>query len=85
MKTSHLLISVAGVLAISCVLASAQQVTGVPGSAEATTTIDGKQLPPPAPQFGGVIEEKASESKAVVAAARRAAEGRTQRAAHYDG
>ena len=64
MKTSHLLISVAGLLALSCVSALAQQVTGVPGSPEATTTIDGKQLPPPAPQFGGVIKEKASESKA---------------------
>ena len=28
----------------------------------ATTTIDGKQLPPPAPEFGGVIKERASES-----------------------
>ena len=28
----------------------------------ATTTIDGKQLPPPDPKFGGVIKEKASES-----------------------
>ena len=28
-------------------LASAQQITGVPGSPSATTTIDGKQLPPP--------------------------------------
>ena len=43
--------------------AHAQQVTGTPGSPSATTTIDGKQLPPPEPKFGGVIEEKASESK----------------------
>ena len=84
MKTSHLLISVAGVLALSCVSALAQQVTGAPGSPGATTTIDGKQLPPPAPQFGGVIKEKASESTALVAPARRAAKGRSQRAAHYD-
>ena len=41
----------------------AQQVTGVPGSPSATTTLDGKQLPPPDPSFGGVIGEKASESK----------------------
>ena len=40
----------------------AQQVTGVLGSPEATTTIDGKQLPPPDPPFGGVIKERASES-----------------------
>jgi arylsulfatase len=37
-------------------------VTGAPGSPGATTTIDGKQLPPPDPKFGGVIKEKASES-----------------------
>ena len=41
-----------------------QQVTGVPGSPNATTTLDGKQLPPPDPKFGGVIKEKASESTA---------------------
>jgi arylsulfatase A-like enzyme len=40
----------------------AQQVTGTPGTPGATTTIDGKQLPPPDPKFGGVIKEKASES-----------------------
>ncbi len=44
--------------------AAAQQVTGVLGSPSATTTINGKQLPPPEPKFGGVIKEKASESKA---------------------
>lgn len=43
---------------------SSQQVTGVLGSPSATTTISGKQLPPPDPKFGGVIKEKASESKA---------------------
>ena len=40
----------------------AQQVTGELGSPNATTTINGKQLPPPDPKFGGVIKEKASES-----------------------
>jgi arylsulfatase A-like enzyme len=40
----------------------AQQVTGVLGSPEATTTIDGKQLPPPDPPFDGVIKERATES-----------------------
>ena len=52
----------ASVLALSCSAASAQQTTGAPGSPEATTTIDGKQLPPPDPKFGGVIKERASES-----------------------
>src|SRR6201998_4668072 len=40
----------------------AQQVTGVLGSPSATTTISGKVLPPPDPQFGGVIKERASQS-----------------------
>ena len=53
----------AGFIAVSCVSALAQQITGVPGSPSATVTIDGKQLPPPAMPFGGVIKEKASESK----------------------
>ena len=50
-------------LAFGTTEAIAQQVTGTPGSPGATTTIDGKQLPPPDPKFGGVIKEKASESK----------------------
>jgi hypothetical protein len=41
---------------------SAQQVTGELGSPSATTTIDGKQLPPPAPPFGGVIKQSALDS-----------------------
>jgi len=44
--------------------ASGQQTTGEPGSPTATTTTGGKQLPLPDPKFGGVIKEKASESKA---------------------
>ena len=35
--------------------AQAQQITGTPGSPDATTTISGKQLPAPDPKFGGVI------------------------------
>ena len=35
------------------------QITGVLGSPDATTTIDGKQLPAPPPKFGGVIKETA--------------------------
>src|SRR5512136_1378518 len=49
------------ILSSTCI---AQQVTGELGSPSATTTISGKQLPPPDPQFGGVIKERASESKA---------------------
>jgi arylsulfatase len=43
---------------------SVEQVTGVLGSPGATTTISGKQLPPPDPKFGGVIKENAAQSKA---------------------
>jgi arylsulfatase A-like enzyme len=35
--------------------ATAQELTGVPGQAGATTTIDGRQLPPPLPAFRGTI------------------------------
>ena len=42
---------------------AAQVITGVPGSPSATTTIDGKQLPPPPAKFGGVIKETAATSK----------------------
>jgi arylsulfatase A-like enzyme len=42
----------------------AQEISGTPGSPSATTTISGKQLPAPDPKFGGVIKEKATESKA---------------------
>jgi arylsulfatase A-like enzyme len=43
--------------------AGAQQITGTPGSPSATTTISGKQLPPPDPKFGGVIKDDALQSK----------------------
>jgi arylsulfatase A-like enzyme len=39
------------------------QTTGTLGSPGATTTIDGKQLPPPDPKFGGVIKDTAADSK----------------------
>ena len=86
MKISHgMFAGAAGLLALGCLSASAQQVTGVLGSPEATTTITGKQLPPPDPQFGGVIKEKATEFEGLVGTTRRAAEGRAKRVAHYDG
>jgi len=44
-------------------LAPAQQVAAVPGSPNATTTIDGRRLPPPPPAFGGIIRESAKQSK----------------------
>src|SRR5512144_1512324 len=42
--------------------AAAQQITGVPGSPSATTTITGEQLPPPPEKFGGKIERNAAQS-----------------------
>ena len=39
------------------------QTTGRPGSPDATTTIGGKQIPPPDPKFGGVIKDTAPDSK----------------------
>src|ERR1700750_1784357 len=62
MKIHRSMLAAASVLALGCSPASAQQVTGAPGSPGATTTLDGKQLPPPDPKFGGLIKEKASES-----------------------
>jgi arylsulfatase len=55
------LASAATLLALS-VAALAQQVTGVPGAPGATTTITGQQLPPLPPKFGGVINDKATDS-----------------------
>jgi arylsulfatase len=43
--------------------ASAQETTGVPGSPDATTTIDGRYLPPGAQPFGGEINLNAAQSK----------------------
>jgi len=40
------------------------EVTGTPGSPNATTTISGKQLPAPEPAFGGVINNDARQSTA---------------------
>ena len=56
-------LTAAAMLGLACAPAGAQQVTGVLGSPSATTTIDGKQLPPPPPKFGGVIREDAKDSK----------------------
>lgn len=53
-----------GVCELTISRLDAQKVTGKDGSPSATTTIKGKQLPPPAPKFGGVIKNNALESKA---------------------
>lgn len=65
MRANHWLTS-CGIVAIgmfSAPLAVAQQITGVPGAPNATTTIDGHVLPPPPQKFGGEIELNAAQSK----------------------
>ena len=78
MKTSRIIISVAGFLAFGCISAWAQQATtgapvtvigadarettGTRGSPDATTTIDGRYLPPPPQMFKGKIELNAAQS-----------------------
>jgi arylsulfatase A-like enzyme len=62
MKISALL-PLVSTLAIMTSPVLAQQTTGVPGAPDATTTIDGKYLPPPPPKFGGEINLQASQSK----------------------
>lgn len=53
----------ATVLMLATASVSAVEITGVPGSASATTTIDGRQLPPPPDtHFGGKIERNAIDS-----------------------
>jgi arylsulfatase len=52
------------VAATTAIHAGQIQTTGTPGSPGATTTISGKQLPPPDPKFGGVIKDGALQSKA---------------------
>lgn len=54
--------AVLSLLAALCGSASAQQVTGTLGQPSATTTINGAQLPAPAPSFGGVIKDDALQS-----------------------
>ena len=64
MKSRDAAYIVATLSALLCMApAGAQQVTGTLGSPGATTTISGKQLPPPDPKFGGVIKEDALSSK----------------------
>jgi hypothetical protein len=67
MKTNkYLLLSAMLAIAVMAVATSARaqvQTTGTPGSPSATTTIDGKQIPPPPMPFGGLINESVKDSK----------------------
>ena len=53
----------AAAMAIAPSVRAQIQTTGTPGSPDATVTIDGKELPPPPMNFGGVIKEDAKDSK----------------------
>jgi Sulfatase len=61
--TIRALILSASILALTVGSTFAQQTTGTPGSPSATTTIDGKYLPPPPAPFGGTINMDAKDSK----------------------
>ncbi|WP_262269145.1 arylsulfatase [Microvirga yunnanensis] len=63
MKAISLALSLvsASILAISA--AQAQQITGTPGSPDATTTVDGRYLPNPPQPFGGQINLNAAQSR----------------------
>jgi arylsulfatase A-like enzyme len=66
MRTERWLVTVAAILTagglLTCGSTLAQQITGTPGSPEATTTVEGNQLPPPPQPFRGKIERNAAQS-----------------------
>jgi arylsulfatase len=57
------LLATALLVAAGGMTTQAQQTTGTPGAPNATTTIDGKYLPPTPPRFGGQIGLSAQDSK----------------------
>jgi arylsulfatase A-like enzyme len=61
-RTAHF-VSAILLVAWTAFPAAAQQITGTPGAPDATTTIDGRYLPPPPQKFKGQIELNAARSK----------------------
>lgn len=61
-RASSVALSLAAASLLAISVAQAQQVTGTSGAPDATTTIDGRQLPAPDLQFGGVIKDEALQS-----------------------
>jgi arylsulfatase A-like enzyme len=55
--------AVIAVFLLAGAVAHAQQTTGVPCSPAATTTVDGKYLPSPSPEFGGAVNMSYKDSK----------------------
>jgi hypothetical protein len=63
-RSQALMVAVVTMILLEAIApAAAQQVTGASGSPSATTTINGNQIPPTSPKFGGVIKESAKDSK----------------------
>jgi arylsulfatase A-like enzyme len=60
---THRLLVAFALLALAAVPADAQQTTGTPGSPDATTSIDGRYLPPPPQPFQGQINLNVLQSK----------------------
>ena len=82
MKTTTLVLSVS-IVTLTVLAggpAGAQQTTGTPGSPSATTTIDGKYIPNPPAPFAGKANLGRGGFQTRLAADRRAAQGRAQRA-----
>ena len=66
MTTGHCVVlcaALAAAIVLTGVPSFAQHITGTPGSPDATTTIDGRYLPPPPQAFRGQIELNADRSK----------------------
>jgi arylsulfatase len=61
--TCFLALAAAALVGAQMANATEIETTGEPGSPASTTTISGKQLPAPAPRFGGVIKDDALSSK----------------------
>jgi arylsulfatase A-like enzyme len=55
--------SILATASVICATPGPVQAGGPPGSPSATTTISGKQLPPPPAKFGGVIKDTVAQSK----------------------
>jgi len=62
MTVKAVALSALSLIVLALAPARAQQTTATPGSPDATTTIDGRYLPPP-PKFEGQINLNAAQSK----------------------
>ena len=80
MRSTHSLALTLGLFVTTALspVANAQETTGVPGAPDATTTIDGRRIPPPPAAFGGTINLDAPNSTPYWQPHGRAAEGRSQ-------